>query len=615
MWFLLTGSYVHEGKSMRSVSHSQLIGVALLGFLELLLLVVMLQDYNAPLGQYGFITAGDGVTITSVESKKPAALAKIMPGDRINYHSLDLFGRHFLTLKEPVTANTPLSLELIRDGQSRFVTLYSEPMPIRYVKTTTIISGISGFVFGIIGLILVVFRPSRMTWAFALIAPELLLPSYFPFLAQHTENHEGMYFDIFIAVISALQMSGMLIFASRFPHNKPQGWAAIIDRVSVPAGIVIAFIYIFVAAMLRFSQFQFPYWLYVSDCITLIGVLAALTALISTMVTTERSTKSRLAPVIISFTILIILGALQQITPDVSSNYNLLFTISLAYAIAPVLVAITVAYGVIRYRVMDINFILERTLVFSVLTTAIIVCFAIIEFFVGKLVEERVAEIVQMAAAVIIGISIQYLHIKLEHIVKVFFFRRRYESTKQLNKSAHLIQHASSFTFVDSILVTEPFAVLGLASAALFRKNNQGDYERVAACGWDNNATTLLTRDDYLVVRLAAQMKILNIEEVHWQRTDFPEGVASPILFIPILVGNQLQAIVCYSAHLTGEGIAIDERKGLQHMAKSAALAYVQLFQATLNEKIKTLQNEVDNIQNVNKLLERIISLQMRLRI
>lgn len=313
------------------------------------------------------------------------------------------------------------------------------------------------------------------------------------------------------------------------------------------------------------------------------------------MVTTEGSTRSRLVPVIISFSLLIALGATQQIIQDISSNYNLLFTFSIAYAITPILVAVTVAYGVIRYRVMDINFILERTLVYSVLTAAIIFCFVVIEFFVGKIVEERVADIVQMAAAVIVGVSIQYFHLKVDRFVKVFFFRRRYAAIKKLNKAAHMIQQVTSFSNVDNMLVNEPFTILGLASVGLFRKDNK-DYKRVAARGWDDHTSTLLNQADPLVIRLTTKMKTLEIKELSNQRTDFPSGIANPILIIPIMIGNKLEAILCCSGHLTGEDIDSDERKSLQNMARGAALAYVQLFQVSLQEEVEKLKMELKNL-------------------
>ncbi|MDR3476420.1 MAG: hypothetical protein P4M14_00130 [Gammaproteobacteria bacterium] len=591
---------------MRVTSRFRLIIILLLGLLELLLLVSSLYDNSVPIGQYGFLIEGDGVTISEVEPYKSAALAGIQPGDRIVYKSLSLFGRHILTFKEPVSADAPLTFQLDHKGQLRTVTLNAQPMPIAFIRLNTIVSALSGFVFGIIGLMLVMFRPSRMTWAFAFIAPEILLPSYFPLLAQHSDSIAGAGYDIVISMIYAIQITSMLIFASRFPDDKPHGLTAIVDSFAIPVGVIIAVMYFYVTLTLRFTTFQLPYWEIISELTSLLPSLAALIAMISTYITTQGSTRSRLAPVIGSFILLITLGVMQQIAPDFSSSYVVLFTVFILNAAAPALVAVTVAYGVIRHRVMDIDFILERTLVYSVLTTFVIASFAIIEFFVGKLFEGDLATIIQMAAAVSVGLSIDYIHTKMEHFIKVFFFRRRYAARKRLNKSAQIVQHATSLNLIDDMLVVDPVEALDLASAAVFRHKNDG-YERVAAQGWDEETTTQLQEDDYLITRLRAEMRAIRMMNVHWKINHLPDGLARPIYIIPVFTGHQLEAILFYSGHRTGEDIDYDERKSLQGLARNAALAYGYLSEAQLHHQLDALKTQVRALEKAGKQLENII--------
>jgi S1-C subfamily serine protease len=565
--------------------------VALIAALELILLIALLHGYDQAIGDYGFTVAKDGVTIASVEPELPAALAGIRAGDRIDYKTLSLTGRRLLILKEPVPAQTPLTLQFIRDGQPQTLTLQAQTIPGTLTQITALANGLSGFVFGIIGLILVMLRPSRMTWAFACIAAPLLLPLSLFFFAQHAETFTAACVDIGISMLVGMQTAGLLMFASRFPTDKPHGFAAFFDRLSTPAGIFVAGIYIYATLTVRYTTTPLPWWEMISTYALLLPSLAALIVLVANYITTHGSVRSRLAPVIASFILLIALGVSQQIITDVSTNINLLFFIYLAYAVAPAIVAIAVAYGVIRHRVMDIDFIIQRTLVYTLLTVLVVAIFSVIEFFVGKLFEGRFADMVQMAAAVIVGVSINYVHGKLEHFMNVLFFRRRYTARRRLIKLTQTLPHATTLALIDEMLVVEPVDALDLASAAVFRREGNS-YVRVKAHGWNEDTSTTLAQDDHLVVRAKAELQAIKIPEIRWPLNNVPTSHARPIYAVPVLMGHQLEAILLFGAHRTGEDLDSDERKSLNAIARAAALAYGHLIQEQLSEKLQTLNTE-----------------------
>jgi len=579
----------------------RLIMVALLGIFELVLLVALLHSYDAPIGQYGFTVGSDGTTITTIEPQQSADLAGLKPGDHIIYKTLPLIGRRVLILKDPVPAQAALVLQFTHSGQIKTVTLHAHTIPGQMTQTTTIISGLAGFILGVIGLILVLFRPSRMTWGFALIAPPIILPLNLLFWVQHTESFAATATDITISLFYALQTMGMLVFASRFPNDNPRGLAAFIDKLAIPAGILIAAIYSYGSLTVRFTTNELSNWEMIDNYSLLLPSLAALMALISTFITTQGSTKSRLAPVIASFSLLIAIGILQQIIPELTSNDEMLFATYLAYGIAPALVAVAVAYGVIRHRVMGVDFIIERTLVFTILTVFIVMIFSVIEFFVGKMFETgRVADAVQMVLAVFVGISINYMHGKLEHFLNLLLFRRRYAARRRLNKTALTLPHASKLDFIDQMLVVEPVEALDLSSAAVFRRIGN-DYVRVAAHGWDETTITKLDQDDHLVVRLRAELQPIKVGEENWPLSHLPNGRARPIYVVPVLMGHQLEALLIYGAHCNGADLDSDECKSLYSLARSAALAYGHLTQKQLQDNLQILTAENQALHQIEQ--------------
>jgi hypothetical protein len=585
--------------------------VALLGAFELVLFIIILHTFSDPIGQYGINLAPDNITIVSVEPNQPAALAGIKPGDRIVYKTLPLLGRRVFNFKEPMPADTMLTLQIIHDNQTQTFTLKAQPIPEKFTATTTLTAGLASFIFGIIGLILIMLRPNRMTWAFALIAPAMLVPLNVIYWVQHTENVAATVVDISTYLLLAMQSTAMLIFASRFPNDKPRGLAAIIDRLGVPVGIIIGAFYCYGCLTVRFTTNQILDWETIFNYTLLLPSLAALAALISTFITTHGSVKTRLVPVIASFVLLIAMGTLQEIIPQRTSNDELLFIVFLAYALAPAVVAAAVAYGVIRHRVMDVDFIIERTLVFTILTAFIVIIFSLIEFFVGKLFEGRLADTVQMVMAVIVGVSINYVHEKVEHFLNVFFFWRRNSARKRLSKTAQTLLHATTLNLIDDMLIVEPVEALDLSSAAVFRRNDN-DYIRVAAQGWSEQTATQLKADDHLIVRLRAEQQSIIIGEENWPLSHLPNGLARPIFIVPVFIGHQLEAILIYSGHRTGEDLDSDERKSLDRLGHNAALAYGHLIQQQLRDKLEGMAVENQTLQKVGQKLEELLKSRLR---
>jgi hypothetical protein len=585
----------------------RMIVVTVIAALELFLLVLLLHSYDVEVGQYGFIIGPDNESVVEVEPGLPAALAGLKAGDRIVYESLPLVGRRLINLKEPVPAHAPLSLQYDHEGSLQSITMYAQPIPATYVQMTAIASALSGFVFGIIGLILVMLRPSKMTWAFAIIAPIFLLPLTAFFWAQSTETMSAALFDCGVSLLYACQITGLLAFASRFPNDNPRGFAKVIDRLSIPVGLLIAVMYCVTTLTVRFSHKLLPNWEMISNYALLLPSLAALSALIYTYVTTHGSVRSRLAPVIGSFLLLIVFSSLQQILPEITRNNGLMFAAFFANAVAPALVGVAVAYGVIRHRMMDINFIIERTLVYTILTVLVVAIFSAVEFFVGKLFEQgSFADMVQMAAAVAVGVSINYVHGKLEHFLNMIFFRRRYATRKRLYKTAQTLAHATTLELIDEMLVDEPADALSLASAAVFRRDGDG-YKRVASKGWADDETNMLEQDDHLIVRLRSEGSSLKLGEFRWPRNDLPNGLARPIYVVPVLLGNLLEAVLLYSGHRTGEDLDSDERKSLNILARNAALAYGHLMREQLNNTLRELQVENETLHKIGEKMETLL--------
>lgn len=560
--------------------------------------------WEQPGGGFGWNVGTDGVTVINVEPESPAFHAGLVAGDVIVYETLPVLGRLNGLLNEGVRVDADLSFDVRRNGTIHHVRMRAEEYP-ALTDLTNLTYALGGLALGIVGLLLLLLRPSRMTWAAALIAPPILVPGVLFFWVQQAPDGASACFEAAMSVLYGLQIWGLITFASRFPNDKPRGVSAWIDRLALPFGLVSTAIYLYVTLGIYLLRKPPPHWtLFAYDYgTTAFGAVCAIVALIATYVTAKGADRSRLLPVIVSIVLLIVAQAMQQFIEQITGNAAIYIALGFFFSFSALMTAIAVAYGVIRHRVIDVDFIISRTLVYTILTVIVVAIFALIEYLIGKVLESgRWAEILTVAAAVGVGISMNYLHGWLDGLLDVLFFRRRHEAELRLAKTAHTMPHAGAFELVDEMLVEEPREALDLASAAVFRRTSHG-FARMAAAGWDGAHASILDHDDHLVLRLRAELQPVAVASVRWPRTDLPAGDAQPIYAVPVVIGHEVEAITLYGAHAGGEDLDPDERKMLRGLAGGAALAYDHLAERQLRADVDRLERENATLREIeNKL-------------
>ena len=576
--------------------------VAVIGLLELAAFITILATFNAPVAQFGYNLGPDARTVVSVVPHLPADRAGIAPGDVIAFERLSVAGRINAVLNEVVSPGTSVTMDVSRGGAVRIVTLRPVELP-RLYGLSNLAFALGGLALGAIGLALVVLRPSLMTWGFAFVAPPLLIPD-FPFrwsLAQRTGL--GFAIECAVAGLYAMQATGMMIFASRFPNDTPRGLNRAIDALAVPVGCALAALYVYVNWKIWFSPSPpAPWTLVAQDYVApAIAAVASIAALLATYVTSNGNERNRIAPALFAFAMLVATATAQAIGYDVTSEPGWLLAFNFAFAVSSILLAAAVAYGVVQHRVMDVQFIVGRALVYSILTLFAVAIFTLIEFFVGKLLEHnRLASVLEILAALAIGLSLNALHARLDRFIDRALFRRRHLAEARLERAAVALPHVESTTLVAEMLVDEPADAFELASAAVFAlDDDERRYRRVRAAGWGEGDAAEFGLDDHLVLRLRAELKQVHLEELRWPRSDLPAGDRQPVYAVPIAIGNRLEAVALYGGPAGGEALDADERRSLRALARAAALAYDHL-------RVQALRKSLEETRNDNAALRRV---------
>ncbi|HKU81018.1 MAG TPA: PDZ domain-containing protein [Candidatus Tumulicola sp.] len=588
----------------------RIVVVTILALLELAGLITTLATFESPASEFGYNVGSDGVTVASVEPGLPAQRAGLRPGDRLVYQSVPRFARLNTILNEPVSSGDTLRLRVERAGKVYAIAITPVPFPSLY-GISDLFYAFAGVALGAVSLALVVLRPSRLTWGFALVAPPLLVPEALVRWAHHAPSGPAFACEIGIALAYALQASGMMIFASRFPDDAPRGPNRVVDRLAAPLGLAIGLLYVYTYFNIWFSPTPPPVaLLYLQDYVApSLPSLFALFALVTTYAVSSGSLRSRLTPTLVAFVLLVLTSTAQQVAETLTSNAGALLFVYFAFALAAVLVAVSVAYAVVRHRVIDVSFIVGRTLVYTILTLFAVSIFSMIEYFVGKLLERGgLALVLEIVAAAAIGLSMNALHARLDRAIDVVLFRRRHLAEARIKRTAAMLPHAMNKDFVNRALVHEAIESFDLASAAAFvLDDDAGGYARACAAGWGSADAAALDLDDRLVVHLRATRAPVHLTQLPWERTDVPSGAQQPLYAIPVTLGTRVEAIALYGGHTAGEDLDPDERHSLRGLANGAALAYDHLAAADLRRRLEAARQENESLRRVERTLTQLL--------
>jgi len=232
-----------------------------------------------------------------------------------------------------------------------------------------------------------------------------------------------------------------------------------------------------------------------------------------------------------------------------------------------------VAYAIFRHRVLDLGFVVNRGLVYATLTAVLLILVAIVHWAVEHVIEQTgLAVALEVVVSVGFGLSLNWLHGRVEGAIDRVLFRRRHLALSRMDVRISALDFATSAEVVDDALVTDAARILELRSAAVFRIGS-GAYERTAATGWVAGASSL-DRNHLLVRAMLAHEGSRVMDDIDLAGDDMPEGDARPDLAIPVVLRHRLIAIALYGRKLDGTTIDAIERGLLERLARAAAGAY-----------------------------------------
>ncbi len=539
-------------------------------------------------GTFGIVLPPQSLIVMGVDSGSPAGRAGVQVGDRLvahgNYEILSRVRSAYTGERETLTFE--------RGDALRTVTLTA--VPDRSFSIWRRIGGVLAYapptVFLVVAFLLVFLRPSLMSWAFYLFAVGYFGTGPAFMYWSHVLSPSAFLALSFVlsTVFGPWSVLPLLPFVLRFPNGDVLGWRRRIDPF-VWMFLTLSYAVYIVEWRLYFTIGSFPRWDVIPSVIIPLSafVLAALIVVKNVAMATP-SDRQRWSFLAIG-TIASFMAYAIYFVPGVP------FVVGQVVGFAVVLMPICIAYAVFRLRVLDVNFVLNRALVYAVLSLGVIALVSILDWSFSRVIAiGRLALGLELLATIAIGFLLDRINRGVERLVETVFFRRRRNAEKYLRRAASALPYATDEGAIADGLVQVPVDAIDLAAAALYRRSAGGArFEGVATAHQTMIAPPGFDGNDLLVRMLLADEKLVWLDDL--RRHLDVENAAIYTLAIPVTVRHELVSFTLYGAHANGAQLDPDEVALLDELAVEAARAYDHVEAVRVRERYAQFAAEMPN--------------------
>ena len=248
-----------------------------------------------------------------------------------------------------------------------------------------------------------------------------------------------------------------------------------------------------------------------------------------------------------------------------------------AYCTAAILIALALfilSYALLRHRLVAFALVIDRALVYGLITALVVGVVAAINSVVLREVLPPGASLaVQVLVPLLLGIALRQVKGYLDRVVERVFFRGKYLSEKALRAFARRVGHFDDASSLLGAALAEIQRHTHAPSVAIYSAEESG-YRRLMQEGQGAYPKTLKT-DDAALVAARAEHRAIDL-------SDLTSALGEDACVFPMLVlGNLRGVIVCKNR--PGEHFGTDEKRLLTHVAREVGAAW-RILRARDNE-------------------------------
>lgn len=282
-----------------------------------------------------------------------------------------------------------------------------------------------------------------------------------------------------------------------------------------------------------------------------------------------------------------IIGSLAFLAP----SYSLYAGLTVASSSCLLLGALIVSYALLKRRVLDFGFVLSRALVVSVVGLIVVIAFVLLEWMLGSVltgVSHATGLIANAALALVIGVSLSYIHKRVDQSVDIVLFRKRHKDERALLAFSKEAAYVTDWDALLDATIEKVRRHTDARSAAVLLCAN-GFYTAVRAFG--DGTVTSVSENDEAVLSLKTWHKPLDPHHC--------DSALHAALALPMLARGRLYAVLILGERAGGEAYAPDEVEALSQLANGVGSALDALSLTTndagtgLSEQIETLHQAI----------------------
>lgn len=474
-----------------------------------------------------------------------AAQAGIRPGDSIVVSGEDRF-----RCVNVVLAGARCSFTVTRDGRSKQIELVAvvapnqEPLWLRVLQTILQLSFL--WLGGLIA-----WRwfdnPAARALACLLVSFGCTMA-----LTGHAFIDQGVAIAVLQQAFFIAGSASAVYFATLFPGRTDDRILAVLRRLTLPIAL----------ATIALSWVQIVGRSPVAGLVALIlclayFVFATVVGLAISFVKSRGADRPRMLWVLASFAVGftgLAVGIVQQLTG--SSDWASFALLAIPFGLT---------YAILRHRVFGVVFVINRAVVYAVVSAVVVGAFLIAEWLLSLAFTQydRTANLVaELCVALALGFSIRFIHARVDRVVDDVFFRARHLAEAAIRRFAH---EADLVTDADDLLdkTVDVVSRHGDATAvAIYLRREDGIYEPARSTFLESRP---IGENDWALLEMRAWHQPV---ELAGMQSDLPGDSAFPMR----VRGHLCGALVC-AAKRSGEGYAPDERDALRVLAHAIGVA------------------------------------------
>jgi hypothetical protein len=322
----------------------------------------------------------------------------------------------------------------------------------------------------------------------------------------------------------------------------------------------------------------------IANGLVLIATILTPAFLLATYYNTDRVTRSRLRWVLLGFGV----GSAALIAALWFVGYSYILY-SVGQAVYVFAITLSTGYAVLRHRIIDINVVVSRAVVYTLLSAFVVGLFALVDLFFSRTLSESKAGLMaDVALALVLGFFLNSMHRQVDRFVDGILFRKRHIAERHIALVAESLRHTAHADRIDRMLIDEPVRSFDLVFGVLARR--RGSALRVVYA-YDKAVTegTLLGNTEDLLSYLAAHRRALPLRYHYWHAPELRVSDVEPSIAVPIFSHDDLDAVVFFAPHRNGTELDGEEIALIDRVAEAAGTAYDRLEAAAMREKIERL--------------------------